>query len=837
MTHNWSQYQLAIFDDAENGEGNTVVEALAGSAKSSSLVEVINRLNKKISWFSVAFNVKIVDELKKKISNTKNGQISTIHSYGLKCLYKTFDKVTVDQDKTATLIAKTLGKKIKDKNVIYQLIETVRKAKLTLSSSKEEIDALIDRFEIDLFEYPEDDFINHVQFLLNLSKKYFTIVDMEDMIWLPCVLAVETIKYDFVLVDEAQDMTKAARKLILKSCKKGGRIFVFGDRNQCVDVETTVDSEFGPKKVKDLVEGEKILSYLNGKIKYCKVNKIAESSWENGLEIKTKSGRSILVSPNHKLWAESPQDIGNKYIVYLMYRPDMGFRVGKTNLWRNSSNPYGGRTNSEGAERLWVLDIVQTNEEAILNEECYSLKFGVPTAVFNGEQRGLNQNRIDKIFSLFGQNGLDLLKSKNLDFNYPHWTCPSNSINEKLRLCICAHGLKNNTEVSLSWYNEKYNALFEKNKIPFTRGKKSKNFAGFRIRRTFPSYVDALNFANKISALCSCATRETLSYKKGNKLQLITASGIHPGMIIPYKKDGELLLDEVVSVTEKPGKFLDLEIENSANFFGNDILSHNSIMSWAGADSDSMKQFENELNAKVLPLPICYRCPKRVVSHAQKYVPELQPWEHAKEGFVCSIKEPEMMKKATPGCFILSRYNAPLLSLAMKFISEGRPCNILGRNIGQNLSTMIKQSKCKSIDKFLIWLEKWKNREYAKLISKKKDATWILDRFTCLNTLSESCESLKEMKDSIDKLFTDVDALNRITLSSIHRSKGLENTKVFILAYTLRKAPQEEKNLAYVANTRSQSELYLVYKDKKDKKEKQSWIDENSEEISEIGTD
>lgn len=494
MTHNWSQYQLAIFDDAENGEGNTVVEALAGSAKSSSLVEVINRLNKKISWFSVAFNVKIVDELKKKISNTKNGQISTIHSYGLKCLYKTFDKVTVDQDKTATLIAKTLGKKIKDKNVIYQLIETVRKAKLTLSSSKEEIDALIDRFEIDLFEYPEDDFINHVQFLLNLSKKYFTIVDMEDMIWLPCVLAVETIKYDFVLVDEAQDMTKAARKLILKSCKKGGRIFVFGDPNQA-------------------------------------------------------------------------------------------------------------------------------------------------------------------------------------------------------------------------------------------------------------------------------------------------------------------------------------------------------IMGWAGADSDSMKQFENELNAKVLPLPICYRCPKRVVSHAQKYVPELQPWEHAKEGFVCSIKEPEMMKKATPGCFILSRYNAPLLSLAMKFISEGRPCNILGRNIGQNLSTMIKQSKCKSIDKFLIWLEKWKNREYAKLISKKKDATWILDRFTCLNTLSESCESLKEMKDSIDKLFTDVDVLNRITLSSIHRSKGLENTKVFILAYTLRKAPQEEKNLAYVANTRSQSELYLVYKDKKDKKEKQSWIDESSEEISEIGTD
>ena len=160
MTHNWSKYQLAIFDNAENGEGNTVVEALAGSAKclgegtpvlmfdaSIKSVEEIQpnellmgpdskprrvlKTNsgfgdlvkiipiKGDSWFSVAFNVKIVDELKKKISNTKNGQISTIHSYGLKCLYKTFDKVTVDQDKTSTLIAKTLGKKIKDKNVMF----------------------------------------------------------------------------------------------------------------------------------------------------------------------------------------------------------------------------------------------------------------------------------------------------------------------------------------------------------------------------------------------------------------------------------------------------------------------------------------------------------------------------------------------------------------------------------------------------------------------------------------------------------------------------------------------------------------------------------------------
>ncbi len=195
------------------------------------------------------------------------------------------------------------------------------------------------------------------------------------------------------------------------------------------------------------------------------------------------------------------------------------------------------------------------------------------------------------------------------------------------------------------------------------------------------------------------------------------------------------------------------------------------------------------------------------------------------------------MKKATPGCIILSRYNAPLLSLAMKFIAEHRAVNILGRNIGQNLSTMIKQSKCKSIEKFLIWLEKWKNREYGKLVSRNKPTDWVMDRFTCLNQLADSSSSLKEMKDLVERLFTDTDESNRIMLSSVHRFKGGECDKVFVLMYTLRKAPQEELNISYISMSRSKSELYLVYKDKKEKKDKQSWIEEGSEEISEIGTD
>ena len=46
--------------------------------------------------------------------------------------------------------------------------------------------------------------------------------------------------------------------------------------------------------------------------------------------------------------------------------------------------------------------------------------------------------------------------------------------------------------------------------------------------------------------------------------------------------------------------------------------------------------------------------------------------------------------------------------------------------------------------------------------------------------------------------------------SSVHKSKGLEAPKVFILADTLRDTNDEERNIQYVAITRAIQELVYV---------------------------
>jgi superfamily I DNA/RNA helicase len=73
--------------------------------------------------------------------------------------------------------------------------------------------------------------------------------------------------------------------------------------------------------------------------------------------------------------------------------------------------------------------------------------------------------------------------------------------------------------------------------------------------------------------------------------------------------------------------------------------------------------------------------------------------------------------------------------------------------------------------------------------------------------------TVSDIRNKVQMLFTD-DGLGDasvVTCSSIHRAKGLEADKVFILWDTLRRDSMEEQNLEYVAVTRAKETLVKVY--------------------------
>jgi superfamily I DNA/RNA helicase len=251
------------------------------------------------------------------------------------------------------------------------------------------------------------------------------------------------------------------------------------------------------------------------------------------------------------------------------------------------------------------------------------------------------------------------------------------------------------------------------------------------------------------------------------------------------------------------------------------------IYGWRGADSQVLDNLRKRLSPKELMLPICYRCPKKVVALAQEIVPDIEPYEHNQEGEIIEINIAEMHQLIKPGSYLISRTNAPLIAQCLKLLKNGVPTNILGRDIGDGLLWLIKRSKKKKVDAFLKWLDDWGKKERQRILAKRPRANveFIADKIECLENLCNGAKSIDEVKQNIAQLFKDTDEKNIVLGASTHRIKGKESDTVFMLADTYWSSSTEEKNCEYVAYTRARKKLYLVRKVKKTNEDKTQKLD------------
>lgn len=236
------------------------------------------------------------------------------------------------------------------------------------------------------------------------------------------------------------------------------------------------------------------------------------------------------------------------------------------------------------------------------------------------------------------------------------------------------------------------------------------------------------------------------------------------------------------------------------------------IYGFRGADSDGMGKMITTLNATVLPLSITYRCPKSVVSIANQIVPEYAAADSAPEGTVNTRSYNEMIAQAQPGNFILSRKNAPLLRICLALLANGTRATVQGRDIGKTLETLVKKSKAKDIASLCVWLTAYEAKEIARLTAKgaEDQIDLVSDRVACIFALTDGCDSIGQLLGCLATLFAD-DGGPRVICSSVHRSKGLEASQVYVLTDTFRVGQnQEESNLWYVAVTRAMDTLTMV---------------------------
>lgn len=121
----------------------------------------------------------------------------------------------------------------------------------------------------------------------------------------PQALASMQRRFKVVLVDEAQDLNKQQQRLFNAIAAKAKVYAQIGDDRQCVSVDTLVETPDGQVRVDTLKAGDQILAWRNGAAVMQTVRHVVLSSWDHGYQIRTSSGRELLMSPNHRIWTTS----------------------------------------------------------------------------------------------------------------------------------------------------------------------------------------------------------------------------------------------------------------------------------------------------------------------------------------------------------------------------------------------------------------------------------------------------------------------------------------------------------------------------------------------------
>lgn len=257
------------------------------------------------------------------------------------------------------------------------------------------------------------------------------------------------------------------------------------------------------------------------------------------------------------------------------------------------------------------------------------------------------------------------------------------------------------------------------------------------------------------------------------------------------------------------------------------------IYGFRGAASDGLNMMVQELAACELGLTITYRCPKSVVALASALVPDYRAADTAPDGLVERRAD---MDGVVVGDAILSRSNAPLLPICMSLLRRGIRARIEGKDVGRELLEIIKKLNATSVPVYLARVETWRQKQVARYMDTRlaeEKCAKVNDMSLMLVSLADGASGVSEIISRTESMFKDSSdprdpeaRLPRVTLSSVHKAKGLEWGKVWLLSRTFnRKRPvtaaplspeaelaraKEEANIYYVALTRAKQHLVLA---------------------------
>jgi len=272
-----SDQQMDLFRWVRDGERHAMVKALAGTGKTTTIIEAIRYMQGSVAL--VAYNKKIAEELQAKIKTRmrkrEDMRAGTFHSFGFSAWIRRNPQVKMEGDNERSIGYWKWDRIIQELNIPRPDKPLARCTRKLVSLAKQygfgvegiEPDDnparwkwIFDHFNLqdDLFDedtnrMPNEEEINQLMKVsIVLARRVLLkgieiapeVIDFDDMIYMPMRDPTCRIwQYDWVLIDECQDSNPVRRMFAQRMLRPEGRSIWIGDENQAIYGFGGADSE------------------------------------------------------------------------------------------------------------------------------------------------------------------------------------------------------------------------------------------------------------------------------------------------------------------------------------------------------------------------------------------------------------------------------------------------------------------------------------------------------------------------------------------------------------------------------------------------------------------
>lgn len=270
-----SAEQRAAIQFVEEGEGNGIITAVAGSGKTSTLMMVLPRLEG--DTIMVAFNKSIATEIGNRITTmglSNSVEAKTVHSCGMRSLFRvtgrTLDLSDGSRSHRVTFPQKLDVQGSKYREIIKPLVRQLNLDEETQYEVQRMLSRIIDLVRLNLVNPKSESavralaskygmmhqkYLGYVYDIMSQGMKQFRedgIIDFADMIYLPVRFGLPIAKYDWVLVDECQDLSALQLEFVKRLGGDQTRYLFVGDRNQAIYGFAGADHDSFNKIISDM---------------------------------------------------------------------------------------------------------------------------------------------------------------------------------------------------------------------------------------------------------------------------------------------------------------------------------------------------------------------------------------------------------------------------------------------------------------------------------------------------------------------------------------------------------------------------------------------------------